>query len=76
MMMYIGYRIQQQWTWREGGREDRQKRRRKGREDNHFRSHGDDDDVSLSDYLITLDSTPGAVVLLELGGGMEAGPPR
>ena len=57
----------------EGGRK---RRRKKGREDNHFRSHGDDDDVSLSDYLITLDSTPGAVVLLELGGGMEAGPPR
>ena len=56
----------------EGGRK---RRRKKGREDNHFRSHGDDD-VSLSDYLITLDSTPGAVVLLELGGGMEAGPPR
>ena len=42
----------------EGGRTDTNE---EGREDNHFRSHGDDDDdLSLSDYLITLDSTPGS----------------
>ena len=68
--MYIGYRIRHQWTWRGG----RHKRRRKGRKDNHFRSQGDDgDDVSLSDYLITLDSTPGRGAA-GMGGGMKGGP--
>lgn len=48
----------------EGRREDANE----GREDSHFRSHGDDDVVSLSLRLPNnsgLDS--GAVVLLELG---------
>ena len=46
----------------EGGRERGQtKTKKEGKGNNHFRSHGDDDDdLSLSDYLITLDSTPGS----------------
>ena len=59
-----------------GGRDCGHKRRR---EDNHFRSHGnDDDDVSQPLGLpndFGLDSGR-AVVLLELAGGTEAGPPR